>query len=123
MGFGFRPRPAARRRSLGEQDMAKPWTADDILKMAGAFQPACVLTAAAELGVFDALADGGLPAEALAAKLGADTRATTMLADAMSALDLLVKSGDRYTPAAGAVNTMGSCSMPRELTPRSSTVS
>ncbi|HDZ19704.1 hypothetical protein LCGC14_0015490 [marine sediment metagenome] len=86
--------------------MAKQWTADDILKMAGAFQPACVLTAAAELGVFDALADGALTAEALAAKIGADARATTMLADAMSALQLLVKSGDRYAPAAGVAEIL-----------------
>ena len=35
----------------------KKWTAEKVTAIGIAFQPACVLMAGAELGVFDALAD------------------------------------------------------------------
>jgi SAM-dependent methyltransferase len=81
--------------------MAKAWTAKDVLEIARSFQPMCVLAAGAELGVFDALAGGGLDARALAAKLQADPRATAILADAMAALGLLTKQGSQYAAAPG----------------------
>ena len=62
--------------------MARQWTAEQVLEVAWAFQPAAVLVAGAEMGVFDVLADGQMTAEGLASRLGADAAATAKLADA-----------------------------------------
>ncbi len=68
-----------------------------ILEMVGGFQPACVLGAAAELGVFDALGHQPLSADGLAERLGADRRALPMLLDAAVALELLDKRDNLYS--------------------------
>ncbi len=86
--------------------MTKQWTSEDLLAMAGAFQPASVLVAGAELGVFDALAGEPMTGEALARAIGADARAMTMLADALTALELLVKADGKYSPAAGTAEAL-----------------
>ena len=52
--------------------MARQWTKDDILGLAGAYQQACVLTAAADLDIFSILNNAPMTATALAAKLAAD---------------------------------------------------
>jgi SAM-dependent methyltransferase len=67
-----------------------------ILELMRAFQPACIIGAAAELDVWGVLGDGSLSAEEAAQKLDADLRSTTMLLDAVAALDLLVKEQGRY---------------------------
>ena len=77
--------------------MARRWTADEILNLVRAFQPACVLAAAAELDIFSALAARPTTAKSLAAKLGADLRATTILLDALAAMELLTKRADKYS--------------------------
>ncbi len=69
----------------------------EILEMMAGFRPACVLGAAAELDLFGLLDDRSMPAQGVAAKLDSDLRATTMLLDALAALDLLDKDGDRYS--------------------------
>lgn len=79
----------------------KKWQAQDVLGIMGAYRGACVLAAGAELGLFDALVGKPLSAAELARRLGADLRATTMLADALAALGVLVKAGQRYRLAAG----------------------
>ena len=76
--------------------MAKQWTPDEILEMARAFQPACVLAAAADLELFDYLVERPLRAADLAEKLGADRRGVAVLLDALAAIGLLVKDRDRY---------------------------
>lgn len=67
-----------------------------ILDIARSFQPACVLAAAAELDVFNQLGGRPASAEALASRIGGDVRATTILLDALVALELLAKQGDVY---------------------------
>jgi SAM-dependent methyltransferase len=67
-----------------------------ILEMMRAFQPACVIGAAAELDVWGMLGERSLSAEEAARALAADLRATTMLLDAVAALNLLVKEHGRY---------------------------
>jgi hypothetical protein len=67
-----------------------------ILELMRAFQPACVIGAAAEVDVWGMLGDAALTAEEAARKLDADLRATTMLLDAVAALDLLSKEQGRY---------------------------
>jgi SAM-dependent methyltransferase len=77
--------------------MPEPLPQDQqILELMRAFQPACVIGAAAELDVWDALGAESLSAEDVARKIGADPRATAMLLDAVAALDLLIKEHDRY---------------------------
>ena len=76
--------------------MPKKWTAHDVLALAGSYQPVCVLVAAAELDLFGILADYPLNAEEVADRLGLDTRATTILLDALAGLELLDKREDRY---------------------------
>ena len=81
--------------------MARNWTGKDVLETARAFQPACVLAAGAELGIFDALAETPLTSGDLAARVRGDPRATAMLADALTAMGLLTKQGERYAAAPG----------------------
>jgi precorrin-6B methylase 2 len=76
--------------------MSKSWTADELLETVRGFQAACVIVAAAELDVFTVLAQRPASAATLAGGIGADTRATTVLLDALVALELLRKKGERY---------------------------
>ena len=64
--------------------------------------------AAAELGVFEALAGGPRSAEALAETAGADPRAMRMLADALTAMEVLTRDGDQYAAAPGVLAAMTS---------------
>jgi SAM-dependent methyltransferase len=77
--------------------MPKQWTAEEALIAVRAFQPACILTAAAELDIFSVLYKRPMTAESLAGKLNSDIRATTILLDALAALGLLAKEGDNFT--------------------------
>jgi len=77
--------------------MTKQRSAEEILKIAWSFQQASVLTAAADLNVFTALHERPMTADALAGELGTDLRATTILLDALAALEFLIKKGDDYS--------------------------
>jgi hypothetical protein len=50
-----------------------------------------------DLEIFNLLAGGPMTSDAVASKLGTDPRGTTILLDALSALELLAKSEDRYS--------------------------
>lgn len=76
--------------------MAAYWSADGLLKLARSFQPACVLTAAAEWDVFSALARAPMTGDALAFACGANARAMTVLLDALVAVELLDKRKQVY---------------------------
>ena len=76
--------------------MARQWTPDDVLKMASSYQPACVLAAAVDLDLFTVVGERSLTAAAIARELSADPRATTILLDALAAMELLVKQGEQY---------------------------
>ncbi|MCX7010797.1 MAG: hypothetical protein NTY53_26740 [Kiritimatiellaeota bacterium] len=80
--------------------MSKPWTREELLELARGFQPTCVLAAAAELDLFDALERRPLTAAQTARKITANPRAVTVLLDALVALRLLTKHGPRYALAA-----------------------
>lgn len=96
--------------------MTREWTAEALFELTNGYQPACVLMAAAELDVFSVAARGPCTAAELAAGVQGDLRATTILADALAALGLLVKRDDRYSPAPGTVETLtaagGRCVLP-----------
>lgn len=69
---------------------------DELRQIATSFQQAKVLLAAAELGLFDRLKDGGASAQDIATMLGADLRGVEVLLDALVALDLAVKRDGVY---------------------------
>lgn len=88
--------------------MKKKWCRAELLEFARAFQPVCVLAAAAELDLFATLARRPLTAAQTARKISGDPRATVILLDALAALRLLEKDGARYTLAPGVAETLTS---------------
>ncbi len=77
--------------------MTKQWTAQEVLDFSRTYQPACVLTAAAALDVFTRLHAKPMTAGALAGELATDSRATTILLDALVALQFLSKQSEEYS--------------------------
>jgi hypothetical protein len=67
-----------------------------LTQLALGFWPARALTAAAELGVLDLLAEGPLPAEAVAERLGLVSPAVPDLLDALTALGVLARDERGY---------------------------
>lgn len=72
------------------------WNGGQILELMWSFRPTAVLGAAAELDLFTKIGADALSAEAVAGRLTADLRATTMLLDALASLGFLEKSGSQY---------------------------
>lgn len=72
------------------------WTAESVLQLARAYQPTCVLAAAADFGVFDVLAAGPMTALEVARQLRADERGVVTMLDALTGLELLEKQAGRY---------------------------
>ena len=77
--------------------MANKWTAQEILDVSRSFQSACVLNTAAVLDVFSPLSTKPMTAGELSGKLDTDLRATTILLDALVALEFLNKQGEEYS--------------------------
>ena len=77
--------------------MTKKWTTEEVIAVVRGFQPACVLLAAADLNIFTILNSKPISAEAVADKLGADTRAITIVLDALAAMALVTKLNKEYT--------------------------
>jgi len=73
-----------------------------IMQIAHGFMASKHLFAASELRLFEALGEGPVDLDGLAARTGLNRRATRISADAMVAVGLLDKDGDRYanTPEA-----------------------
>ena len=86
--------------------MGKSWSAEEILEMVRAFQPACVLAAAAELDIFSTLSAHPMTAKSLSAKLRTDLRATIILLDSLAALRFLTKSAGKYIVPLDAVRML-----------------
>lgn len=68
----------------------------ELIALAGGHAPARAIQVALKMGLFEALAEGGLDAPALAARIGAQTMPATLLANAAAALGLLEKRGGRF---------------------------
>lgn len=86
--------------------MPRTWTSKDVLEVSWGFQKSCVLTAAAQLNVFTHLAESAKTAAELAEAIGGDLRGTTVLADALAAMEMLVKTDRRYALADGIAETL-----------------
>ncbi|MBN2317758.1 MAG: methyltransferase domain-containing protein [Acidobacteria bacterium] len=68
----------------------------DILKSAQSFMECRILLTAAETNLFSLLKENPLTAEDIAAKTGSNLRALTMVLDALTAMELLVKQDGNY---------------------------
>ena len=77
------------------------WTVADLMNMATGYWPAAALSAAVDLGLFDALAGGARTSEAAAARCGADAEFLGDLLDALAAVGLLVRDDAGYVVAPG----------------------
>jgi hypothetical protein len=73
-----------------------------LARLASGHVEARVIQAAVELGLFDGIADRSLDAAEVAARLRTDLRATELLLNALAALSILQKQGDRFSLAAAA---------------------
>ena len=83
-----------------------PWNADRLNQVIRGYQASCVLAAAAELNLFAALAQGELLAGEVAERLQTDPRGIRTLLDALVALDLLDRQGERYRVPAEVADLM-----------------
>ena len=86
--------------------MAKQWTPNQVAELTRSYQEVCVLLAAAELDLFTVLKSRPLTAAEVAKAISGDVRGTTCLLDAMTALELLVKTGQQYSPAPGTMDVL-----------------
>jgi len=76
--------------------MASPNTGESLLELCRFYQRSQPLLAAAEIGLFETLAESGKSASGVAEALGTDPRATELLLNALVALGVLDKSGDTF---------------------------
>jgi precorrin-6B methylase 2 len=83
---------------------------EELLALMRGFQIPCVLAAAADLDVFNLLAEAPLTSQEAAARLHCDARAARILLDALSAIGILVKTMDRYALAPGLAPLLVDCS-------------
>ncbi|HEY5975949.1 MAG TPA: methyltransferase dimerization domain-containing protein, partial [Geobacteraceae bacterium] len=78
--------------------MEKPnWSPAELLQLSIGYWSACALHAGVKLELFTHLTTDGLTARELAEQTGADRRGLAMLLNALAAMGLLVKDGERYT--------------------------
>jgi SAM-dependent methyltransferase len=74
----------------------KNWHVGRLLEVSGSYWQGCALHAGVNLDVFSIIESGQTTADSIAGHLGADVRGTTALLDALAAMGLVVKRGDRY---------------------------
>jgi len=79
-----------------------PLSPEALIALARGFQESRVLLTAAEFDLFTLLARQPLTAEAIAARLGADLRAITVVLDALSAMEVLEKKDGLYRTSPSA---------------------
>ena len=77
--------------------MTTAWTQDSLLELARGFQPACVVTAAADLDLFSQLTSQPTEVSSLARTLDVDARGLRILLDALVALELIEKRDTGYS--------------------------
>jgi O-methyltransferase domain/Dimerisation domain len=71
----------------------------DLIRLASGHVEARIVQAAVQLGIFDSIGSQSVDSHSVAAALGLDAKATELLLNALSALDLLQKRDDRYSLA------------------------
>jgi hypothetical protein len=76
--------------------MSKEISPEEVLQLAQSFMECRIMLTAAELNLFSLLAEKPLKAEEAADRIGADSRALSMLLDALASIGLLTKNGEMY---------------------------
>ncbi len=89
---------------------------EEVLRLAQNFMESRILLSAAALNLFTILDPAPLSAQEVASRIGADPRALTVLLDALSAMDLLVKQSGTYQ-CANAASTFLSEDAPNSVLP------
>ena len=74
----------------------KDWNVGRLLGVSGSYWQACTLHAGVKLGVFSRIEAGDVTAEQIAGGLGSDARGMSVLLNALAAMKLVEKTGDRY---------------------------
>ncbi|MFC1895929.1 methyltransferase [Thermodesulfobacteriota bacterium] len=78
------------------------WRPEELLELSGIYWKACALHAGVKLGVFTVIGDEATSGEVVAKRCGADPRGTTLLLNALSAMQLLSKKGNTYSTVPAA---------------------
>lgn len=89
---------------------------EEVLRLSQNFMESRILLSGAELNLFTILNPTPLSAQEVASKIGADLRALTVLLDALSAMDLLVKKSGTYQ-CANSVSPFLSDDAPNSVLP------
>jgi hypothetical protein len=74
----------------------EPWNPGQLLKVSGDYWQTCALHGGVKLDVFTLIGGSRLTAGEIAQKLHGDLRGVTMLLNALTAMKLLVKTGDAF---------------------------
>jgi len=74
----------------------KEWNVGRLLKVSGSYWQACTLHSGVKLGVFSIIEAGHGTAEEIAGHLPSDRRGMAVLLNALAAMKLIEKTGDRY---------------------------
>ena len=77
-----------------------------LLGISGSYWQTCTLHAAVKLDLFTIIGNSGTTLDAAAQKLDAPQRSLAMLLNALCAMDLLEKDGNRYTNTTEAVGNI-----------------
>ncbi len=86
--------------------MAAKWDTGSLIGTSSAYWRGCTLQAGVRLGVFTVLGARSLSTSEVAAAIGADHRATGCLLNALAGMELLLKSGDRYSNSEAAATLL-----------------
>ena len=86
------------------------WSIAELLQLSGSYWGACALHAGVRLDVFTTLVGRTLTAGEVAGACAADPRGTAMLLDALTALGLLQKEGERYSATPFATESLSKSS-------------
>jgi DNA-binding transcriptional ArsR family regulator len=88
------------------------WNPGRLLETSSSYWKGCTLHAGVRLDVFTALGEKQLSAEDAASRVNTDARALSMLLNALTAMGLLVKKGEKYS------NTEASATLLSKDSPR-----
>jgi predicted O-methyltransferase YrrM len=75
----------------------RAWSPDKLLRVSGYYWKSFALHAAIKLGIFTIIESDELTGEDIAQRLNATERGVVMLLNALAAMNLLIKKGDRYS--------------------------
>lgn len=82
---------------------SEEWNPGRLLGTSGSYWQGCTLHAAVKLDLFTAIGDRKLSGDELAKELKSDVRATTMLLNALAAMQLLMNSDNKYSNSPASI--------------------